>query len=141
MLNGERAVIRSAYERLFVAFYGWSLKVDGRKGGYNVYYASIMLSLALILNVASISMIVDMLVPQPFLLRATQIPKVWWVLGVVAFMALQYLYFRRGDRYRTVIVALGKTESGLANGPHGKLIAYMVLSVMVVVGLLVLRLK
>ena len=134
-------MIRSAYERLFVAFYGWSMKVDGNKGAYNVYYASIMLSLALILNVACVAMIVDMLVPQPFLLSVTQIPRAWWVVGFVALMALQYLYFRHGDRYRTVIATHGQTVSGLAAGPHGKLIAYMVFSVVAVVGLLFVRLK
>lgn len=134
-------MIKSAYERLFAAFYGLSLKVDGKKGAYNLYYASISLSLALIFNIASITMLVDMLTPQPFLVRLTQTPRAWWVLGFVAFMASQYLYFRYGDRYRAIVVAHGPTEERLAKGPHGKLIAYMVLSVLTVIGLLIVRLK
>ena len=134
-------MIRNAYERLFVAFYGWSLRVDGRKGGYSVYYASIMLSLAIILNVASITMLVDMLGPHSFLRRATQTPRIWWVLGFIAVMAVQFLYFRHGDRYRALIASYGPTEDRLANGPHWKLIAYMVLSFIVLVGLLVAKLK
>lgn len=134
-------MIRSAYEGLFAAFYGWSLKVDGKKGTYNIYYASISLSLALILNIASVAMIVDMLTPQPFLVRLTQASRTWWVIGFMAFAALQYLYFRYRDRYRAVIAAHGPDETRLANGPHGKLIAYMVLSVLTVVGLLIARLK
>lgn len=134
-------MIRRAYERLFAAFYGWSLKVDGKKGAYNLYYASISLSLALIFNIASIAMIIDMLAPQPFLARLTQIPRSWWVLCFVVFMALQYLYFRHGDRYRAVVVANGPTEDRLAKGSHGGLIAYMVLSALTVIGLLVVRLK
>lgn len=134
-------MIRRAYEALFAAFYGWSLKVDGKKGAYNLYYASISLSLAMIFNLACLAMIVDMLAPQPFLLRITEAPRVWWLLGFAAFIASQYLYFRHGDRYRAVVVAHGPTEDILAKGPHGKLIAYMVLSVLAVVGLLVVRLK
>lgn len=134
-------MIKIAYEKLFAAFYGWSLKVDGKKGAYNLYYASISLSLAMIFNVASIAMIVDMLAPQPFLLRFTQTPRAWWILGFAAFIALQYLYFRHGGRYRAVVAAHGPTEDSLANRPHWKLIAYMVLSVLIVIGLLVLRLK
>ena len=42
--NGSGEVIKTAYERLFLAFYGWSLKTDGDKGAYNVYYATLMLT-------------------------------------------------------------------------------------------------
>lgn len=134
-------MIRKAYERLFVAFYGWSLKVDGGKGGYNIYYASIMLSLALFMNIGSVAMVVDLLAPRPFLMRVTQIPKVWWILGFITFTALQYFYFHHGDRYRRLIAAYGPTEERLAKGPHGKLIAYIVLSVILVVGIAALGLE
>jgi hypothetical protein len=139
-MPGGGTVMRSAYERLFVAFYGWSLKVDGKKGGYNVYYASLMLSLALPLNVASVVMIVDMLVPHPFLLRVTKISKTWWVLMLAGFAASQYLYFRRGDRYRELIAVYGGSEDGLAKGSYRMLLAYMASSVALVVVLFVVRL-
>lgn len=134
-------MIRRMYERLFAAFYGWSLKVDGRKGAYNVYYASISLGLALILNVAAIVIVLNMLTPLPFLMPAVQAPKIWWIVGFVALMALQYLYFRYKDRYKQVIIAHGPTEDRLAKGPHGKLIAYMVLSLVTVIGLLLSGLR
>jgi hypothetical protein len=125
---------------MFAAFYGWSLKVDGRQGAKNVYHASISLSLALILNAASVAMIIDMVTPEPFLLRWVDTPRAWWILGFLSFMVLQYLYFRRRDHYRAVIAVHGPTEDSLANRPHWKLVAYMLVSVLTVIGLLVLRL-
>jgi len=134
-------MIKAAYERLFVAFYGWSLKVDGKKQGYNVYYASIMLSLALFLNFASIAMIVDVLLPHSFLSSATKISRYWWVLIMITLTAGQYLYFSRGKRYQRLIVAYGHNEDRLVNAPHWKLLAYMVTSLALVIVLLVARLK
>jgi hypothetical protein len=134
-------VIKSAYERLFAAFYGWSLKVDGRRGISNVYYASISLSLALMLSAVSVAMIIDMVTPEPFLLHLVRTSRAWLILGYLSLTVLQYLYFRRRNHYRAVIVAHGPTEDSLANGPHWKVIAYMVLSVLAVVGLLVLGLN
>jgi hypothetical protein len=86
-------------------------------------------------------MIVDMLGPRSFLRLVAQIPRIWWVLGFLAVMATQFLYFRHGDRYRALITAYGPTEDRLANGPHGKLIAYMLLSTIVLIGLFVAKLK
>jgi hypothetical protein len=122
-------MIQRAYERLFAAFYGWSLKVDGNAGDYNVYYAVFSLSVVLMLNFATLAMIVDDVSARPVLSHLiTDDSGVWWILGAIAFTAWQFFYFRNGDRYRKVIAANGPTEKDLAQGPHWKLIAYMVLS-------------
>jgi len=134
-------MIKRAYERLFAAFYGWSLKVDGKQSGDNVYSAVISLSLALFLNLITLAIIVDMLSPIPYLERATQVSSLWWILGAVAFTAVQYFYFRNGNHYRKVIAAFGPTEKHLAQGPHWKLIAYMVLSFVSFAGTLALGMK
>jgi len=128
-------MIRGAYERLFAAFYGWSLKVDGNAGDYNVYYAVFSLSVTLFLNILTAGLIGDMLSPVPFVERAADVSKVWWAMGMIAFTASQCFYFRSGYRYRKVIAAYVPTEKHLAQGPHWKLVAYMVFSVVALVGM------
>lgn len=130
---------KEVYERLFVAFYGWSLRVDGKKGGYTVLYASMMLSLALILNIAGVAMIADMVSPRPFLVYLTHVSKIWLIFGIVAFMSVHLLYFLHDDRYRRAIAKYGPTEDQIAKRSPGKLIVYMIISLVSVVGLMISR--
>jgi len=132
-------MISKIYESLFVAFYGWSLKVDGNKGGFNALYASLMLSLALLLNLAAATMVADLLAPRSFIGRITVPYKTWWVVGFGVFTASQCLYFSFGGRYRKLIAQVGRSEEDLEKGPHWKLVAYMVLSVVLVAALMITR--
>ncbi len=134
--NGSGEVIKTAYERLFLAFYGWSLKTDGDKGAYNVYYATLMLSLGLLLNLAGIALLADRLVPHPFLPYVMQLSKIWWMIFMVAFAAIQYLYFSQGNRYRKLVAAYGQSKEGLRDGAHVKVLGYLAASFVLVVVLL-----
>jgi hypothetical protein len=135
MFAGE--MMKVAYERLFVAFYAWSLKVDGKKGGYNVYYATLMMSFALFLNISSVTMIIDMLVPNTLLLELTNLSKVWWILSIVLFSTANYLYFASDNRFRRLIVASGQNADDLAKRSHRNTLIYMVASVALVILLLI----
>lgn len=132
-------MILSAYERLFVAFYGWSLRVDGRGSSwYNVYSASLMLSLGSLLNIAAFLIFLEMLSGVPILTRFAQFSnsRIWVVLAVIAYASMHFLYFGSGGRYRALVSKYAGDEQTLLATPKKGLIAYMALSVSLVITLL-----
>jgi hypothetical protein len=133
--------MQSLYERLFVAFYGWSLKVDGRAGPYHAYYASLSLSLGIILNLASLLMALELISGWRVVPSAGQVSKLWVALTSLAIVAVNFLYFRKGQRYKKLVRTYAGSDELLAAMPSRALIAYMVLSFLLVVGLLIMRLK
>jgi hypothetical protein len=138
---GRVAMIRAAYERLFVAFYGWSPKIDPNAGGFNVYYASLMLSLALLLNAATIAIVLELLTGRQFLHWVAQTPRVPLGIVFVIYSFSQYLYFRWNDRYQALVVAHARDELSLAREPRKTVVAYMVLSVVVLAAMMYARIN
>lgn len=132
--------VKSAYERLFVAFYAWSLRVDGKKTGlYNVYYAALMLSLALLLNFSCVLMALELISGWQFLTRFLRVPKVWIAIIALIFAISQFLYFSVGARYQDLVRRHSVNERALIQAPRKALLTYMILSVMAVVALFCVR--
>ena len=116
--------------------YGWSLRVDGRAGSYNVYYATLSLSLGLILNIASILVVLEMLTGGELIPDPSKVSKLWLTLPFVAFTAANYIYFRSRNRYKKLIRTYAGSENDLASAPWGVPVAYMATSLALFIGLL-----
>lgn len=134
-------LVRNAYERLFCAFYLWSERINGRES-FNVYYASLMVGLALLVNAASILMILEVVVDRAFLQVVSSASTVFLAPLVIIYFLLHYYYFKRADRYKIVVEAQKNNE----RRPIGKAfpkfgITYAVVSMLVFFVLLFLRLE
>ena len=128
------AAIATAYERLFVAFYGWSLKVDGGPhGAYSVYFATLMLGLALLLNAAALLIGLELIFGWPLIPEYQDSSLVWWIAAVAAYYGLQFLYFHWQGRYRKLIVRHAGSEQLLAKTKSAPILVYMVSSLVVVI--------
>ena len=57
-----------------------------------------------------------------------QLSKIWWMIFMVAFAAIQYLYFSQGNRYRKLVAAYGQSKEGLRDGAHVKVLGYLAAS-------------
>jgi hypothetical protein len=131
--------VRNAYERLFCAFYLWSERINGG-GSYSIYYASLMVGLALLFNAASILMILEIVFDRPLLQSISQGSKVLITPLVIAYFLLNYLYFKRGNRYQCVLEAYGSQSIALGKTPGTFGIIYAVGSMLMFVVLLFVRL-
>ncbi len=128
-------MISSLYDRLFVKFYGWSLKVDGPSGTYTVLYASLSLSLMLLINLASLVVLLDLLFGWPLMAFVIGHSVLWVVAVAVAIAAFNVLHFRHRRRYKKLVTSYAGSEKALAAEPYKALIAYMVLSYVLFVAL------
>lgn len=130
----------TAYERLFLVFFRWSERVNGRES-YNVYYASLMLGLALLLNVASVLLIAEILFDRPLLQAVSSISKLLLAPLVVLYFWLHYRYFQSGKRYQRIVDTHAREGQGsdASLGRIGGL--YALISVFLLIALLFIRLE
>lgn len=120
--------VKAGYERLYVAFYGWSLRVDGNDGKFNILYATLMLSLAQLINVATIIVIVEMATGWLTIGDVAAIPKSWWIGLAVAIAGSQLLYFGSHERSKKLIALHAGSEGALRKRAPWKIVAYMIAS-------------
>jgi len=104
-------MIKSSYEYLFYLFYKWTIWINGEKN-YPIYYASLMLSLAVILNIFSLMMVVELFsiyAPLSFVVSRS---KYFLVVFSVAILGLNYLYFSRKNRWVVIVEKFNKGGKG-----------------------------
>lgn len=132
--------IMTAYERLFLVFFRWSERVNGRES-HNVYYASLMLGLALLVNAASVLLVAEILFDQPLLQAVSSVSKLLLTPLVVLYFWLNYHYFRSGNRYQRIVDAHARDGQG-SDAFLGRIGGiYALISVFLLIALLFIRLE
>jgi hypothetical protein len=129
-------LIRSTYEGLFVHFYRWSLWVDGPSGTYNLYFAALSLSGALMLNFFSLLMILELIFGLGLMNLIIEAPEWALVLSAAAFLGLNVLYFRWKHRYKSLIDTQRVGDGSTGTETHKTAIVYMTSSLVLLISLL-----
>lgn len=107
-------MIRSVYEYVFVHCYIWSRRVYG-DDYYNVYSASLMLTLLMVINVGSIVGFMSLITEMSFLDSNWSLV---FFLGLIAIAIFSnFRYFSDNNRYLKVLEAHeSKRPIGQTNG-------------------------
>lgn len=130
----ETMIFVKAYEYLFLQCYRWSLKING-KNAFTKYHATLMLSLVLLTNMATLVPLIDLTTNLSLLDKVVQLPKLVIVIFLIINFLIHYIYFCHNDRYLKI-----ESKQDLSISKYGQrvLFVYVMFSFVILMSLLML---